>query len=334
MKYKKFANTNIKLSTMGLGCMGMSAAYGTKDNKESIETLHKSLDLGINFWDTADIYGNGENEELISTVLNENRDKIFIATKFGFRLKDANKGDAFVGDDLYLDTSAKYIKQAVENSLKRLKIDTIDLYYAHRLAPDIPIEETIGAMSELVKEGKIKYLGLSECTVDDLKKANQIHPISALQSEYSLLYKEVEKEMLPLTKELKITFVPFAPLARGLMSNKLDVNSLPDNDFRKNIPRYSGKYLENNQSLASKFAKYALSKNCTSAQLAIAWVMVQSDNIIPIPGTKKQKYLEDNVGAVDILLSNDDLKNIENIIDQYPNIGPRYNERESKFVKK
>ncbi|MDP4209299.1 MAG: aldo/keto reductase [Bacteroidota bacterium] len=332
MKYKELANTGEKLSVIGLGCMGMSAAYGTADDVESVATLNYALDLGINFWDTADIYGNGTNEELISKVLVPNRDKIFIATKFGFRIR--GNGDVFVGGETYVDASPKWMKEAVEKSLKRLKIETIDLYYAHRVDPNVPIEETVGAMSELVKEGKVRYLGLSEATPDDLKRACAVHPIAALQSEYSLLTRDVEKEILPLTKALGITFVPFSPLSRGLITNKLDVSSLTSNDFRANLPRYQGEHLDNNQKLTAAFAEYAESKSCTPAQLAIAWVMAQSDNIIPIPGTKRRKYLEENAGAVEVTLTAKDLENIEAIVRMFPNIGPRYSARENKFVKK
>jgi aryl-alcohol dehydrogenase-like predicted oxidoreductase len=333
MKYKELARTGVKLSEIGLGCMGMSSAYGQPDEKESIATLNRALELEINFWDTADIYGNGANEELISKVLVPNRSRIFIATKFGFRVKEGS-GNAFVGGETFVDASPKWMKQAVDLSLKRLQIETIDLYYAHRVDPNIPIEETVGAMADLVREGKVRYLGLSECTPADLKKAHSVFPIAAVQSEYSLLTRDIEREILPLTKDLGITFVPFSPLSRGLITNKLDVSSLDSKDFRKNLPRYQGEHLDNNQKLAAAFEEFAVNKNCTPAQLAIAWVMAQGSNIIPIPGTKRRKYLEENAGAADVILTATDMDDIDTIIKRYPNIGPRYSSREDKFVKK
>lgn len=327
MKYRKLGNTDIELSALGLGCMSMNHAYGEPDDNESIATLEKALELGINFWDTADIYANGANEELVAKVLKPNRQKIFIATKFGFELNTNGKYTAFNG-------SPAYMKKAVEDSLRRLQTDVIDLYYAHRIDPNVPVEEMVGAMADLVKEGKVRYLGLSEASANSVKRAHAVHPISALQSEYSLLTREVEAEILPVCKELGISFIPFSPLARGLVTNTLDVSTLKDGDFRKSLPRFQKEHAENNSGLTQEFAELAANKNCSAAQLAIAWVIAQGENIIPIPGTKRRKYLIENAGAVDVDVTGDDLAKIELLLKKYPDTGERYSEANNKFVDK
>lgn len=325
MKTRKFGNTDIELSAIGLGCMSMNHGYGVFDEDEAILTLEKSIDLGINFWDTADAYANGKNEELVSKVLKPNRNKIFIATKFGFKPYDIKN---FTG----LDCSPGHIKLAVEGSLKRLRTDVIDLYYAHRIDPNVPVEDTVGAMADLVKEGKVRYLGLSEASPNSIKRANSIHPISALQSEYSLMTRDAESEIIGFCKDMKITFVPFSPLARAMLTNTLDINTLPENDFRKTLPRYQTKYEENNRLLSAAFAELASQKGCTPAQLALAWVLHQGDHIIPIPGTKKTKYLIENAGAVDITLTMDDMAQIDAVFKKYPDTGPRYSPEHQKYV--
>ena len=324
MKYRNFGNGE-QLSAIGLGCMSMSHAYGVPDDEESIATLHHALDLGINFWDTADVYGNGVNESLIAKVLAPNRDKIFIATKFGFT--QTAGGMSFNG-------SSAYMKTAVEASLKRLNIEIIDLYYAHRIDPNVPVEEMVGAMAALVKEGKVRYLGLSEVSATSIRKANAVHPISAVQSEYSLLTRDVEKSVLPACTELGITFVPFSPLARGLITNTLNIAELADNDFRKKLPRYQQQHAANNQGLAGGFAAMASRLNCTPAQLALAWILAQGDNIIPIPGTKKRKNLTDNAGSVEVNVSEQVMEEIDALLKKFPNTGDRYDEAAYKLVDK
>lgn len=325
MKYRKFADTNELLPAIGLGCMGMNHGYGEPNDEESIATLERAIELGITFWDTADVYANGENEKLVSKVLKPNRSKIFLATKFGFHADASGKLSGFNG-------SPAYLKKAVEASLTRLQTDVIDLYYAHRIDPNVPVEEMVGAMADLIKEGKVRYLGLSEASANSILRAYAVHPIAALQSEYSLLTRDVEKEILPLCKELNLSFVPFSPLARGLVTNALDVSQLKEGDFRKNLPRYQQEYADNNKRLAEGFASIAKNKNCTPAQLALAWVLAQGDNIIPIPGTKRRKYLEENAGAVDVTINASDITEIEALLKKYPNVGDRYNEANKKFV--
>lgn len=328
MKYRKFGNGE-QLSAIGLGCMSMSHAYGVPDDTESIATLHYALDLGINFWDTADVYGSGKNEELIAKVLVPNRDKIFIATKFGFTQRPGANGRGMV-----FDGRPEYMRTAVEASLKRLNIEVIDLYYAHRIDPNVPVEEMVGAMGQLVKQGKVRYLGLSEASATSIRKAHATHPISAVQSEYSLLTRDAEKSVLPTCTELGITFVPFSPLARGLMTNTLNVSTLADNDFRKKLPRYQEQYQQNNEQLAAAFAVLAKQLNCSPAQLALAWILAQGENIIPIPGTKKRDKLADNAGSPDVVLSKNDLEQIEALLAKYPNTGDRYDEAGYQLVDK
>jgi aryl-alcohol dehydrogenase-like predicted oxidoreductase len=270
------------------------------------------------------MYGNGKNEELVSKVLVPNRARIFIATKFGFRWRDDNTN--------YFDGSPAYMKTAVEKSLKRLKIDVIDLYYSHRIDPNIPVEETVGAMADLVKQGKVRYLGLSEASESSIRRAHAVHPITALQSEYSILTRNVEEGILATCRELRIGFIPYSPLARGLVTSTLDREQLAKDDFRRTLPRLQHDHWENNKRLAAGFSVLASAKGCTPAQLALAWVLAQGNDVIPIPGTKKRKYLEENAASVDIALTKNDLENIDALVHKFPDVGQRYAEGGMKLV--
>ena len=332
MKYRKLVNTEEQLSAIGLGCMGMSFAYGPRDDKHSTETLEHALEIGLNFWDTADMYGIGHNEELVGKVVQKNRDKVFLATKFGFRVDDAFDPKDMKTYKTYFDGRPEYVKQACEASLKRLGIDTIDLYYSHRVDPNVPIEETVGAMAELVKEGKVRYLGLSEASPSSLRKANSVHQITALQSEYSLFTRDVEAEILPTCRELGITFIPYSPLGRGMLTGTIKEAPKGDDDFRRGLPRFQEEAFLENKKLVDKLEEIAAKKSTTAAQLALAWLLAQGEDIIPIPGTKKIKYLDENAGSVDIELSAEELKEITTLSDNIKVLGERYSEGAMKLV--
>lgn len=328
MQYRKLGETGESISAIGLGCMGMSYAYGTAQDfneTESLATLELALDLGINFWDTADMYGQGANEILLSKILATKRDKVFLATKFGFRFKEDGTN--------YFDGSPKYMKQAVEASLKRLKVDVIDLYYTHRIDETIPVEETVGAMAQLVKEGKVRYLGLSEASVDSIKRAYAVHPIAALQTEYSLFTRDVEDGILATTRELGITLVAYSPLGRGLSTGAINsTDALKDGDFRRNLPRFQGENFEQNLQTVNALEAFAKEKDITAAQLSLAWLLAQGEDIVPIPGTKRRKYLQENAAAAEVNLSADDLAAIDGILHSNAIAGTRYTEGGMKLV--
>jgi aryl-alcohol dehydrogenase-like predicted oxidoreductase len=330
MQQIKLGSQGAVVSRMGLGCMGMSEFYGERNNEESAATILRALDLGINFLDTADTYGIGDNEELVGRTIQPRRDEVFLATKFAnVRKKD---------DPSFWEISGKpeYVKSACDASLKRLGIDHIDLYYQHRVDPEVPIEETVGAMAELVKAGKVKYLGLSEASCSTIRRAHKVHPITALQTEYSLWERHVEDEILPTIRELGIGFVPYSPLGRGFLTGAIkSVADLGDKDFRASrYPRFSGENFDKNQALVERVRAIAERKGVKPGQLALAWVLAKGEDLAPIPGTKRRKYLEENAAAADIRLTPAEVAELEAAIPQDEIAGARYTEASLKTIDK
>ena len=308
MKQRKLRD--LEVSALGLGCMGMSAFYGSTDERESIATIRRALELGVNFLDTAQLYGPLTNEELVGRAIAGHRDAYVIATKFARRMEGATAGDiSTIGP---LDGSAEHVRNSIDGSLRRLGTDRIDLYYQHRVDPNVAIEETVGALAELVQQGEVLHIGLSEAAADTIRRAHAVHPIAAVQTEYSLWTREPEAEIIPTCRELGIGFVPYSPLGRGFLSGRFkSPDDLDAGDFRRYGPRFTGANLEANQKLATKVEDIAHDKQITPAQLALAWVLAQGDDIVPIPGTKRREYLEQNAAAVDVELTAEDLARID-----------------------
>ena len=319
MELRNLGSQGLQVSELGLGCMGMSFAYAGGDEAESIATIHRALELGIDFFDTAEIYGPFENEILVGKALAGKRDHVVIATKFGFKIGAPHPS---------ADSRPEHVREVCEASLKRLGTDYIDLFYQHRVDPDVPIEDTVGAMAGLVKEGKVRYLGLSEASASTLRRAHAVHPISALQSEYSLWERGVEAEILPACRELGIGFVPYSPLGRGFLTGAAKrAEDYPEGDFRRGQPRFQGENFDRNMKIVDALRAIASEKGATPAQIALAWLLVQGPDIVPIPGTKRRTYLEENVGATDVMLLPADLEALEAAAPPGAAAGARYAER-------
>ncbi len=307
MKQRKLAD--LEVSAIGLGCMGMSAFYGTTDEDEGVATIQRALELGVNFLDTAQLYGPLTNEMLVGRAIKGHRDEYVIATKFSRRMDDATPGDMTTTGPL--DGSPDHVRRSIDGSLERLGTDHVDLYYQHRVDPNVPIEETVGAMAELVQQGKVRHIGLSEAAPDTIRRAHAVHPIIAVQTEFSLWTRFAETDVIPTCRELGVGFVPYSPLGRGFLSGRFtSPEELDEGDFRRHGPRFTGENLEANRALAAKVGEIAADKGITPAQLAIAWVLAQGDDLVPIPGTKRRSYLEENAAAVDVELTTEDLERI------------------------
>ncbi len=317
MEKRKLGTQGLEVSELGLGCMGMSQFYGPRDDQESAATLERAVDLGINFFDTADVYGAGHNEELVGKALKKYRDRVIIATKFANQILPDGKRA--------INGRPEYVRSACDASLKRLGVDHIDLYYQHRVDKNVPIEETVGAMAELVRSGKVRYLGLSEAGANTIRRAHATHPITALQSEYSLWTRDYEDEVIPTLRELGIGFVPFSPLGRGFLSG--NIRELSDDDMRRNLsPRFAAENMQRNLKVVDRIKEIAAEKGITPSQLALAWVLAQGRDMVPIPGTKRRTYLEENVAAAKIQLSKSDLARIEEVAPKGFAAGGRYHD--------